>query len=179
MAAEITREELLLLGRCPFFRGADEALLRRVPGALCYGGLLVWNILLSNLQVMGVVLSPKAREIRPRLVYFPSPVDTAPAAAAEFETVTGAPAAEYVPVAMYDVAVSASAQEAIAEAGSVQVAISVPGVADGTQAVAIVWDRNGNSRTVPVRIVNGVVYLTVTSSGPVMIMVRNQVAAQG
>ena len=30
MAAEITREELLLLGRCPFFRGADEALLRRV-----------------------------------------------------------------------------------------------------------------------------------------------------
>ncbi len=30
MAAEITREELLLLERCPFFRGADEALLRRV-----------------------------------------------------------------------------------------------------------------------------------------------------
>lgn len=30
MAAEITREELLLLGQCPFFRGADEALLRRV-----------------------------------------------------------------------------------------------------------------------------------------------------
>ena len=30
MAAEITRGELLLLERCPFFRGADEALLRRV-----------------------------------------------------------------------------------------------------------------------------------------------------
>ncbi len=30
MTAEITREELLLLGRCPFFRRADEALLRRV-----------------------------------------------------------------------------------------------------------------------------------------------------
>ena len=30
MAAEITREGLLLLERCPFFRGADEALLRRV-----------------------------------------------------------------------------------------------------------------------------------------------------
>ena len=64
-----------LLGYSP---RRELALLRRVPGALCYGGLLVWNILLSNLQVMGVVLSPKAREIRPRLVYFPSPVDTAP-----------------------------------------------------------------------------------------------------
>ena len=30
MAAEITQEEELLLGRCPFFRGTDEALLRRV-----------------------------------------------------------------------------------------------------------------------------------------------------
>ena len=30
MAAEISQEELNLLARCPFFRGADEALLYRV-----------------------------------------------------------------------------------------------------------------------------------------------------
>ena len=105
--------------------------------------------------------------------------DTAPHAAAEFEAVAAAPASEYVPIAMYDIAASASAQEAIAEAGSVEVAISVPGVADGTETIAICWDRNGNSRTVRVRVVNGVVYLTVVSSGPVMIMVRNQAPAQG
>ena len=100
---------------------------------------------------------------------------TAPAAAATFETTVGAPASEYVPIALYDVAASASAEAVIAESGSAQVAISVPGVADGTQVVAICWDRNGNSRTVPVRVVNGVVYLTVYSSGPVMIMARTQV----
>ena len=100
---------------------------------------------------------------------------TAPAAAAEFETAVGASASEYTPIALYDVAASASAEAVIAESGSAQVAISVPGVADGTQLVAICWDRNGNSRTVPVRVVNGVVYLTVYSSGPVMIMARVQV----
>ena len=100
---------------------------------------------------------------------------TAPAAAATFETTVGAPASEYTPIALYDVAASASAEAVIAESGSVQVAISVPDVADGTQVVAICWDRNGNSRTVPVRVVNGVVYLTVYSSGPVMIMARTQV----
>ena len=100
---------------------------------------------------------------------------TAPAAAATFETTVGASASEYAPIALYDVAASASAEAVIAESGSVQVAISVPGVADGTQVVAICWDRNGNSRTVPVRVVNGVVYLTVYSSGPVMIMARTQV----
>ena len=100
---------------------------------------------------------------------------TAPAAAATFETTVGAPASEYAPIALYDVAASASAEAVIAESGSVQVAISVPGVADGTQVVAICWDRNGISRTVPVRVVNGVVYLTVYSSGPVMIMARTQV----
>ena len=100
---------------------------------------------------------------------------TAPAAAATFETTVGAPASEYTPIALYDVAASASAEAVIEESGSVQVAISVPDVADGTQVVAICWDRNGNSRTVPVRVVNGVVYLTVYSSGPVMIMARTQV----
>lgn len=99
---------------------------------------------------------------------------TAPAAAAEFEATVGETASQYTPIALYDIAASPSAEAAISEAGSVQVAISVPGVADGTQLVAVCWDRNGNSRVVPVRVVNGVVYLTVASSGPVMIMARTQ-----
>lgn len=96
--------------------------------------------------------------------------DTAPAAAAEI----GAAAAQYAPIALYDVAASSAAVKAIEESGNVQVAISVPGVADGTQLIAVCWDRNGNSYTVPVRVVNGVVYLTVRASGPVMIMARVQ-----
>ena len=100
---------------------------------------------------------------------------TAPAAATEFASTTGETANQYIPIALYDIASSPSAEAVLAEAGSVQVAISVPGVAEGTQLVAICWDRNGNSRVVPVRVVNGVVYLTVGSSGPVMIMARAQV----
>lgn len=101
---------------------------------------------------------------------------TVPAAAAEFEATVGAPASDYYThIALYDVAASASAKAAIAESGSAQMAISVPGVADSTQLVATCWDRNDNSRTVPVCVVNGVVYLTVYSSGPVMIMARVQV----
>lgn len=99
---------------------------------------------------------------------------TAPAAAAGFQTAVGEGANAYTPIALYDVAASSSAANVIAESGSVQIAISVPGVADGTQLVAVCWDRNGNSRVVPVRVVNGVVYLTVYSSGPVMIMARVQ-----
>ena len=105
--------------------------------------------------------------------------DTAPQAAAEFEAVAGAPAAEYTPIAMYDIATSPAAARAIEEAGSVQVTIAVPGVANGTQAIAICWNRAGSSRTVPVTVSGGNVRLTVTSSGPVMIMVRNQAPAQG
>ena len=101
--------------------------------------------------------------------------DTAPAAAAEFQSAVGEGANAYTPIALYDVAASPSAEAAIAQSGSVQVAISVPGVANGTQLVAVCWDRNGNSYLVPVRVVNGVVYLTVRSSGPVMIMARAQV----
>lgn len=99
---------------------------------------------------------------------------TAPAAAAEFAAVTGASAEDYAPVALYDIAASAGAAAVIAEAGSVEVAISVPGTDSSTQLVAICWDRAGNSRVVPVRVVNGVAYLTVTTSGPVMIMARAQ-----
>ena len=101
--------------------------------------------------------------------------ETAPAAAAEFQSAVGEGANAYTPIALYDVAASPSAEAAIAQSGSVQVAISVPGVANGTQLVAVCWDRNGNSYLVPVRVVNGVVYLTVRSSGPVMIMARAQV----
>lgn len=99
---------------------------------------------------------------------------TAPAAAAGFQSAVGEDANAYTPIALYDVAASSSAADVIAESGSVQIAISVPGVANGTQVVAVCWDRNGNSRVVPVRVVNGVVYLTVYSSGPVMIMARVQ-----
>lgn len=99
---------------------------------------------------------------------------TAPAAAAGFQSAVGEGANAYIPIALYDVAASSSAADIIAESGSVQIAISVPGVANDTQLVAICWDRNGNSRVVPVRVVNGVVYLTVYSSGPVMIMARVQ-----
>ena len=103
--------------------------------------------------------------------------DTAPAAASQFAATTGESANNYAPIALYDVAASPAAEAAIAKSGSVQIAISVPGVANGTQLVAVCWDRNGNSYLVPVRVVNGVVYLTVRSSGPVMIMARAQ--AQG
>lgn len=98
----------------------------------------------------------------------------APAAAAGFVAATGEGADQYTPIAMYDVAMSAAALEMLAEGESVQVAISVPGVADGTRLVAVCWDRSGNSRLVPVRVVNGVVYLMVRGSGPVMIMARIQ-----
>lgn len=103
--------------------------------------------------------------------------DTAPAAAAQFAAATGESANSYAPIALYDVAASAAAEAAIAKSGSVQVAISVPGVADGTRLAAVCWDRKGNSCLVPVRVEKGVVYLTVRSSGPVMIMARAQ--AQG
>ena len=99
---------------------------------------------------------------------------TVPEAAAEFEATVGAPVSDYTHIALYDVAASASAKAAIAESGSAQMAISVPGVADSTQLVATCWDRNDNSRTVPVCVVNDVVYLTIYSSGPVMIMARVQ-----
>lgn len=98
----------------------------------------------------------------------------APAAAASFNTTVGEEANQYTPIAMYDVAMSASAVSAIGENETAQVAIAVPGVAEGTQLVAVCWDRNGNSRLVPVRVVNGVVYLSVRGSGPVMIMARIQ-----
>lgn len=98
----------------------------------------------------------------------------APAAAASFNATVGESANQYTPIAMYDVAMSAPAVSAIGENETAQVAIAVPGVAEGTQLVAVCWDRNGNSRLVPVRVVNGVVYLSVRGSGPVMIMARIQ-----
>lgn len=99
---------------------------------------------------------------------------TAPAAAAAFESMVGASADSYSPIALYDIAASLGAANAIAQGGSVDVAIAVPGVTDGTQMVAICWDRAGNSRIVPVRVSGGAVYLSVTTSGPVMLMARAQ-----
>ena len=99
---------------------------------------------------------------------------TAPAAAAAFESTVGASADSYSPIALYDIAASLGAANAIAQGGSVDVAIAVPGVTDGTQMVAICWDRAGNSRIVPVRVSDGAVYLSVTTSGPVMLMARAQ-----
>lgn len=99
---------------------------------------------------------------------------TAPAAAAAFESTVGASADSYSPIALYDIAASLGAANAIARGGSVDVAIAVPGVTDGTQMVAICWDRAGNSRIVPVRVSGGAVYLSVTTSGPVMLMARAQ-----
>lgn len=98
--------------------------------------------------------------------------NTAPAAAAAFEATVGASADAYTPMALYDVATSAGAANAIAQGGAVSVSIAVPGVTDGTQMVAICWDRNGNSRIVPVSVSGGVVTLSVTTSGPVMLMAR-------
>ena len=99
---------------------------------------------------------------------------TAPAAAAAFESTVGASADSYSPIALYDIAASLGAANAIAQGGSVDVAIAVPGVTDGTQMVALCWDRAGNSRIVPVRVSGGAVYLSVTTSGPVMLMARAQ-----
>lgn len=95
---------------------------------------------------------------------------TAPAAAAEM----GEAAAQYAPIALYDIAASSAAEKAIAESGNVQIAIAVPGVAEGTELMVVCWDRNGNSYVVPAQVVNGVVYLSVRTSGPVMIMARVQ-----
>lgn len=100
--------------------------------------------------------------------------DMAPAAAAEFQATVGEGAHAYTPIALYDIAASPSAEAAIARSGSVEVAVSVPGVADGARLAAVCWDRKGNSSLIPVRAAKGVVYLTVRSSGPVMIMTRAQ-----
>ena len=51
---------------------------------------------------------------------------TAPAAAAAFESTVGAPADSYSPIALYDIAASAGAANAIAQGGAVDVAITVP-----------------------------------------------------
>ena len=54
----------------------ELALLRKGGRAIAYLLLLVWNVLVSNVQVMAVILSPKAKKVKPRLVWFDSPVRT-------------------------------------------------------------------------------------------------------
>lgn len=54
----------------------ELSLFRRSFKAIKYLFLLTWNILVSNMQVMGVILSPKAKKVKPQLVWFDSPVKT-------------------------------------------------------------------------------------------------------
>ena len=49
-------------------------LARRIPGMIRYLVILVWEIIKAAWQVMMLTLSPKAKEIKPRLVWFKSPV---------------------------------------------------------------------------------------------------------
>ena len=49
-------------------------LARRIPGAVKYLLILVWEVLKAAFQVMALTLSPEAKEVEPRLVYFKSPV---------------------------------------------------------------------------------------------------------
>ena len=49
---------------------------KKIPGALRYLVILVWEVIKAGLQVMALTLSPDAKEVAPRLVYFKSPVAT-------------------------------------------------------------------------------------------------------
>ena len=48
----------------------------KIPGALRYLVILVWEVIKAGLQVMALTLSPDGKEVKPRLVYFKSPVAT-------------------------------------------------------------------------------------------------------
>lgn len=71
LSAVLYRASCALLGFSPKH---ELALLRRLPGLIAYLFLLVYNVLLSNLQVMGIILSPKASKVAPRLVRFRTPL---------------------------------------------------------------------------------------------------------
>lgn len=49
---------------------------RRIPGAVKYLLILLVEVVRAALDVMLLTLSPKAKEVKPRLVYFKSPVKT-------------------------------------------------------------------------------------------------------
>lgn len=49
---------------------------RRIPGAVKYLLILLTEVVRAALDVMLLTLSPKAKEVQPRLVYFKSPVKT-------------------------------------------------------------------------------------------------------
>lgn len=85
--------------------------------------------------------------------------DLAPDAAADFQEMVGEEADAYAPVA---------------RGGSVEIAVSVPGVTDGTRLTAVSWDQTGKSCLTPVRAAGNAVRLTVRSSGPVLILARLQ-----
>lgn len=60
-----------LLGLRP---SREWALVRRTGKALAYLLLLVWNVLMSNAQVIALILSPRGSRVEPRLVWFDTPV---------------------------------------------------------------------------------------------------------
>lgn len=49
---------------------------RRIPGAVKYLLILVAEVIRAAVDVMLLTLSPKSQEVKPRLVYFKSPVET-------------------------------------------------------------------------------------------------------
>lgn len=49
---------------------------RRAPRAVAYLFLLLWEVIKACVQVMVLTLSPNAKEVKPRLVRFDSPVRT-------------------------------------------------------------------------------------------------------
>ncbi len=49
---------------------------RRFPHAVAYLVLLVWEVLKASVSVMALTLSPRAGEVKPRMVRFHSPVDS-------------------------------------------------------------------------------------------------------
>ena len=71
LSAVLYRVSCVLLGFSP---QRELSLLRRAPRGIAYLIILVWNVLVSNVQVMSVILSPKASRLTPRLVFFRSPV---------------------------------------------------------------------------------------------------------
>ena len=67
----------------------ERRILRRLPGALCYLAYLLGQVVWSNLLVIRLILAPGKG--RPRLVWFPQPVDSGPARLALANSITLTP----------------------------------------------------------------------------------------
>ena len=67
----------LCCGLLGFSWRRELRLWKKLPRALAYLALLVWEVLLANLQVIRIILSPNIQKhTRHRLVWFPAPVDS-------------------------------------------------------------------------------------------------------